>query len=179
MQEHVILQGEKMSNTADDTILDFRTQTPPSWEAVDDRIMGGCSQSHPEYIDNVGLHFSGKVSLENSGGFASIRSTPGNYDLARYSGLKLRLRGDGKSYKLSLRTDLFFDGVSYQITFTTIKDSWQEITLPFTAFISTHHGIKLFTVAPMDLTSIKSFGLFIADRQEGPFQLDIDCIKGY
>ncbi|MCK4507943.1 MAG: CIA30 family protein [Desulfuromonadales bacterium] len=168
-----------MSNTTEDTILDFNTQTLHNWEAVDDRIMGGCSQSHSEYIDQVGLHFSGTVSLENSGGFASIRSTSDHYDLAQHSGLKLRLRGDGKSYKLSLHTDLFFDGVSYQSTFTTIKDSWQEIALPFAAFIPTHHGIKLSTVAPMDLTNINSFGLFIADRQAGSFQLDIACIKGY
>lgn len=168
-----------MSNTAENTILDFKIQTPREWEAVDDRIMGGSSQSHPEYIDNVGLHFSGRVSLDNHGGFASIRSTSGNYDLTQYSGLKLRLRGDGKSYKLSLRTDLFFDGVSYQSTFSTTKDSWQEITLPFAAFTPTHHGVKLSTVAPMDTGNIKSFGLFIADGQEGSFQLDIACIKGY
>ena len=168
-----------MSNTAENTILDFNAQAPHAWEAVDDRIMGGSSQSHPEYIDSVGLHFSGRVSLDNNGGFASIRSTSGNYDLAQYSGVKLRLRGDGKSYKLSLRTDLFFDGVSYQSTFTTTKDLWQEITLPFAAFTPTHHGIKLSTVAPMDTGNIKSFGLFIADCQEGSFQLDIACIKGY
>ena len=168
-----------MSNTAESTILDFKAQPPHDWEAVDDSIMGGSSQSHPEYIDNVGLHFSGSVSLDNNGGFASIRSISGNYDLTQYSGLKLHLRGDGKSYKLSLRTDLFFDGVSYQSTFTTIKDSWQEITLPFAAFIPTHHGIELSTVAPMDTGNIKSFGLFIADCQEGSFQLDIDYIKGY
>jgi NADH dehydrogenase [ubiquinone] 1 alpha subcomplex assembly factor 1 len=77
-----------------------------------------------------------------------------------------------------LRTDLFFDGVSYQTTFTTMKDTWQEITLPFAAFTPTHHGIKLSTVAPMDTTSIKSFGFFIADHQEGPFQLDVAWLKG-
>jgi hypothetical protein len=30
----------------------------------------------------------------------------------------------------------------------------------------------------MNLTNIKSFGLFIAGRQEGPFLLDIAWIKG-
>jgi len=169
-----------MSNSPEAMILDFTdASTFSNWEAIDDRIMGGCSQSHPECIDNVALRFSGTVSLENNGGFASIRSNTGNADLGQYSGLTLRLRGDDKSYKLSLRTDHFYDGVSYQTTFATKKDSWQEISLPFEAFIPTHHGIKLSTVAPLDLTSIKSFGLFISDRQEGPFQLDIAWIKGY
>ena len=168
-----------MSNSPENIIIDFNAQTTHGWEAVDDRIMGGCSQSYPQYIENVGLHFSGKVSLENSGGFASIRASIANHDLAQYSGLKLRLRGDGKSYKLSLRTDLFFDGISYQSTFATTKDTWQEVSLPFEAFIPTHHGIKLSTVATMDTGNITSFGLFIADRQEGDFQLDLAWIKGY
>jgi len=169
-----------MSNSPEAMILDFTdASTFSNWEAIDDRIMGGCSQSHPECIDNVALRFSGTVSLENNGGFASIRSNTDNADLGQYTGLTLRLRGDDKNYKLSLRTDHFYDGVSYQTTFATKKDSWQEISLPFEAFIPTHHGIKLSTVAPLDLTSIKSFGLFISDRQEGPFQLDIAWIKGY
>jgi monofunctional biosynthetic peptidoglycan transglycosylase len=169
-----------MSNSAENMILDFTdAQTAPNWEAIDDHIMGGCSQSKPEQIDNVGLRFSGIVSLENNGGFASIRSDSAKYDLGQYSGLKLRLRGDGKSYKLSLRTDLFFDGISYQSTFTTEQDSWQELYLPFEDFTATHHGVKLSTVAPMDTTKVESFGLFIADSQEGPFQLEIAWIHGH
>ena len=168
-----------MSNSSENMILDFTdAQTAPHWEAIDDHIMGGCSQSKPEQIDNIGLRFSGRVSLENNGGFASIRSDSANYDLGQYSGLKLRLRGDGKSYKLSLRTDLFFDGISYQATFTTEQDTWQELYLPFEDFTATHHGVKLSTVAPMDTTKIESFGLFIADGQEGSFQLEIAWIHG-
>lgn len=169
-----------MSNSPEAMIHDFtHASTVSTWEAIDDRIMGGLSQSQPECIDNVGLRFSGTVSLENNGGFASIRSDDSSVNLSQHSGLRLRVCGDGKNYKLSLRTDHFYDGVSYQTTFATEKDSWQEISLPFGAFIPTHHGIKLSTVAPMDLTCIKSFGLFISDRQKGSFQLDIAWIKGY
>ena len=167
-----------MSHSSSNIILDFTEKTTDRWQAVDDRIMGGCSQSHPEYIDGIGLRFTGNVSLENNGGFASIRSVPGRYDLTQYSGLKLRLRGDGKSYKLSLRTDLFFDGISYLSTFATEKDTWQEVCLPFAAFTPTHHGIELSTVAPLDTGNITSFGLFISGRQAGPFQLDIAWIGG-
>lgn len=167
-----------MSHSSSNIILDFTEKTTDSWQAVDDRIMGGCSQSHPKYIDGIGLRFTGNVSLENNGGFASIRSVPGRYDLTQYSGLKLRLRGDGKSYKLSLRTDLFFDGISYLSTFATEKDTWQDVCLPFEAFAPTHHGIELSTVAPLDTGNITSFGLFISGRQEGPFQLDIAWIGG-
>ncbi len=167
-----------MSHSANDTILNFNAPLTCRWQAIDDRIMGGSSRSRPEYTDGIGLRFSGELSLKNNGGFASIRSENKHYDLSAYSGLTLRLRGDGKSYKLSLRTDHFFDGVSYQVSFSTEKDSWQEITLPFTDFTPTHHGIKLTTVPPMDTAKVTSFGLFIASRQEGHFKCEIAWIKG-
>lgn len=167
-----------MSNASDTMVLDFNEPSACQWQAVDDRIMGGASQSQPEDIDGIGLRFSGRVSLENNGGFASIRSSNDQYNLSAYSGLILRLRGDGKRYKLSLRTDRFFDGVSYQVAFATEKDVWQEITLPFADFTPTHHGIKLSTVPSVDTAKVTSFGLFISERQEGPFQCDIAWIKG-
>lgn len=166
-----------MSNVSETMILDFATVSNTEWEAIDDRIMGGDSQSTPEYIDGVGLRFSGNVSLENNGGFASIRSSATELDLSQHSGLSVRLRGDGKNYKLSLRTDLFYDGISYLAEFATEADTWQEIKLSFDAFLPTHHGIELTTVAPMDTSSIKSFGLFISGKQEGHFLLDLAWIK--
>lgn len=166
-----------MSNSTETMILDFTAAEKTAWEAIDDRIMGGSSQSTPEYIDGVGLRFSGQVSLENDGGFASLRSAESLYDLSAASSLKLRVLGDGKSYKISLRTDVFFDGVSYQSEFQTEAGTWQEVDLPFESFLPTHHGLKLTTVAPMDTANVKSFGIFIAGKQDGPFQLDIAWIK--
>ena len=163
-----------MTDSANRLVLDFTADSQDiEWEATDDRIMGGCSQSHPEYLPGIGLRFSGTVSLDNNGGFASIRSSQGGFDLSGCSGLKLRLRGDGKSYKLSLRTDLYYDGISYQASFATEAGKFQEITLPFDQFTPTHHGITLTTVPAMVPANVKSFGIFIADRQAGPFKLDI------
>jgi hypothetical protein len=168
----------RMSNPTENMVLDFTAEEKPAWEAIDDRIMGGSSQSTPEYLSETGLRFSGTVSLVNDGGFASIRSGVVEYDLSQSSALKLRVLGDGKTYKLSLRTDVFYDGVSYQAEFATVAGTWQEVDLPFDSFLPTHHGLELTTVAPMDTANVKSFGIFIAGKQEGPFQLDIAWIKG-
>lgn len=159
------------------TVFDFSAATTiEGWRPIDDRIMGGCSQSRPEATAD-GLCFTGTVSFDNNGGFASIRSPEDDYDLAGCTGLRLRVRGDGHSYKLSLRTDRFFDGISYQASFQTRAGDWEELDLPLTAFVPTHHGIIMSTVAPLDPASIQSFGLFIADRQDGPFRLDVAWIK--
>ncbi len=167
-----------MSNAAENMILDFSDKhVACGWEAIDDRIMGGLSQSQPEYVSNAGLRFVGVVSLANNGGFASIRSKSCSCDLSTATGITLRVRGDGRKYKLSLRTDSYYDGISYQSEFDTSKDDWQEIQLPFKSFKPTHHGLELTTAAPMDTTRIQSFGLFIANRQEGAFQVDIAWLK--
>ena len=169
-----------MSDSKGDSVLDFtHSSMEIGWRAIDDRIMGGCSRSQADHIPGQGLRFSGTVSLQNNGGFASIRSESLSADLSRYNGIIIRVCGDGKTFKLSLRTDLFFDGISYQRSFETTAGQWQEIRLPFDTFTPTHHGIKLSTVAPMDISNIKSFGFFVADRQSGTFQLDIAWIKGY
>lgn len=125
------------------------------------------------------MRFHGTVSLDNNGGFASIRSASAPQRLDSYRGLRLRLRGDGQSYKLSLRTDHYFDGVSYQAGFKTEKNVWQELVLPFNNFVATHHGLRLCTVAELQPDQVQSFGLFIADSQSGPFHLDLAWIKGW
>jgi Complex I intermediate-associated protein 30 (CIA30) len=59
--------------------------------------------------------FRGRVSEANSGGFVSVRSR--NYDppldLSAYAGLRVRLRGDGRRYKLTLRCSGGWDTVGY------------------------------------------------------------------
>ena len=141
--------------------------------------MGGYSLSRAEFIEGGGLRFRGVVSFDNGGGFASIRSPEAAYDLGGCAGLRLRVQGDGKHYKLGLRTDRFFDGISYQAGFSPGNEVWREIELPFLAFIPTHHGQRLTSAAPLDPAKIHSFGLFIAERQNGPFHLEVAWIRSY
>lgn len=167
-----------MNDSKATTVFDFSNpdhQQP--WESIDDRIMGGFSQSQAEIADATMLRFSGRVSLQNHGGFASVRSPGGCHDLSGCSQIMLRVKGDGQRYKLGLRIDLFFDGVTYLTGFETKKEEWQEISLPLEAFQPTHHGQRLANAAQLDPSRIMSFGLLISDQQEGPFRLDLAWIK--
>lgn len=160
-------------------IFDFATPSAvQAWRSIDDRIMGGCSLSRPEFVAGGGLLFRGVVSLDNGGGFASIRSPESSYRLDACEGLLLQARGDGRHYRLGLRTDRFFDGVSYQAGFAA-SDEWEEIYLPFIDFTATHHGRQLTVAAPLDPAAIQSFGLFIGERQRGPFHLEVAWIRGW
>ena len=57
--------------------------------------------------------FTGKVSLENNGGFSSVRYNTGKTDVEGYVTLGLYLKGDGKKYQLRIRenNDDYFLGL--------------------------------------------------------------------
>ena len=157
-------------------VIDFRDPARgQAWTSVDDRVMGGVSASQVT-VTAEGLVFRGEVSLANNGGFASIRAHPHGYDLAGAMALLLRVLGDGQTYKLMLRTDDAFDGVQYQARFATRAGEWIDVGLPVTDFQPTFRG-RTVEAPALDPTRIRIFGLLIADRQTGPFQLVVASIR--
>jgi monofunctional biosynthetic peptidoglycan transglycosylase len=96
------------------------------WPSIDDPVMGGRSRSRMHAEKGIAI-FEGFVSLENNGGFCSVRSEPTPTDLSAWDGVRLRMRGDGQRYSFRLRTDARFDGVSYQCRFVAPGGTWEWI----------------------------------------------------
>ena len=162
---------------ANKTVYDFHTVTnAAAWQVVNDDVMGGVSTSSFRLTNGVAL-FHGKVSLENNGGFASARSLPAHHDLAIGDSFVIRVRGDGRRYKFTARTDPSFDSAIYQCGFTTKKDKWEEHHLPFRQFVATFRGRVLSSEPPLEAARITSVGFLISDKQDGPFQLEVAWIK--
>ena len=172
----VLLLASGMSDGEEPMVIDFR-QGAEGWPSINDVVMGGRSWSRMEVADGV-ARFTGEVSLENNGGFASVRSRPGEYDLGGCEGLRLRLRGDGKRYKVRLRTSDAFDGVSYQAVISPPAGEWVEEEVPFDAFEPVYRGRRVTDHPPLEPARIRTFGLLISDRQEGPFALELEWIAG-
>ena len=149
------------------------------WRVINDGVMGGISSSTWNITEKGAAVFAGNVSLENNGGFASVRSAVGTYDLSKYKGIVLRVKGDGKRYNLNLKTDAEFDSILYQAEFGTEKEKWQLIEIPFSRFAPTYHGFVPPDAPKLDTKEIRRFGFLIADKQKGPFRLEIAWIKAY
>ena len=159
-------------------LFDFQTATHyPAWQIVNDDVMGGLSTSRFQFLTNGGAVFSGAVSLENNGGFASVRSSPVRENLRGLDAFVLRVRGDGRRYKLTLRTESGFDTPIYQCAFPTQRGEWQEHRLLFKDFVPTFRGRVLTHVPPLDPVKVTSVGFLISEKQEGPFQLELSWIK--
>lgn len=146
------------------------------WQIVNDGVMGGLSTSNFSVTNGVAV-FRGKVSLENYGGFASVRSSPAPQNLAELDAFVVRVRGDGRRYKFTVRTDAGFDTPIYQCAFTAKNGEWQEYRLPFKDFVPTFRGRVLTNEPPLDPAKVVSMGFLISDQQEGPFKLEVAWIK--
>jgi monofunctional biosynthetic peptidoglycan transglycosylase len=150
----------------------------PAWHDLSDPVMGGRSHGEMLIADGVGV-FTGVVSLEHGGGFASVRSREGRHDLAAFDGLVVRVRSDGQRYGLRLRTTTSRHGVNYQADLHPAAGAWQEVWLPFASFRPVFRGRPVPDHPPLDPAGITTFGLIIGGRQEGPFRLEVASIRPY
>jgi len=168
----------KADSATNRTLFDFQSATnPPSWEVVNDDVMGGVSTSQFRVSTNSCAVFSGTVRMENNGGFASARSAPVREDLTGLTAFVLRVRGDGRTYKFSVRTGSGFDAPLYQSSFATRRGEWEEHRLPLTDFVPTFRGRVLTDVPALNPAKVHSVGFLISDKQAGPFRLEIGWIK--
>jgi len=147
------------------------------WYVVNDDVMGGISQSRATLTDFKTLLFSGTVSLENNGGFASIRHTANTFGIGPGDGIMLRVRGDGKKYQLRVRTSSRFDGIAYKADFTTVRGEWQDLQFPWAVFDATYRGRAIPDAPKLTGDQIVQVGFLIADAQAGMFDLEIAAIE--
>lgn len=172
----LLAQNMKTDSIRETVVCDFSHPTNLIWQIVNDDVMGGVSTSTFQVTNQVAT-FRGTVSLENNGGFASVRTMPTNLNLAGATEFVARVRGDGRQYKFTARMNSNFDGALYQNSFSTRKDEWQEIRLPFEKFTPTFRGRQLTGEPPLAAPRITSIGFLIADQHAGSFQLEIAWIK--
>jgi len=159
------------------TLLDFDDPADAAlWGPVDDVVMGGVSRSTFEQAGASVARFHGNVSLENFGGFASVRTPPRDWNTAGAQAFVLRVRGDGKTYKFTIRTGDGFDDIQYQLRFDARAGEWTDVRLPVRDFVATFRGRKVPFAPSLDPAKVRAIGLMISDKQAGPFELLVDRV---
>ena len=171
--------GIATAQTADAVLFDFGDAGQlAGWTTINDPVMGGASTSQITYSEG-GLVFSGTISLENNGGFASIRS-PEDPDIGRRAAgatsIRVNAVGDGKTYVLKVgRAGQRWGHIQ---RFTT-EDAVQRIyELPIQDFQTVDMRLNPAPDAPqtLDPAGISQVALFILDKQQGPFELTVRAI---
>ena len=167
---------ETSVTTTPDFELNFGDGLSVSWFSINDNVMGGVSRGEARVTDNGTLSFAGQLSLANNGGFSSVRTRLDGYSLSGYDGLQLRVRGDGRQYR-------FLAGgperrATWQQSFRADTE-WRTVTIPFDQMEMSIRGWSPPSYPRISGERIQSIGLLIGDKNEQPFALEVDWIRGY
>ncbi len=174
-------------------LFDFTNPTADikeTWGAVDDVVMGGVSQSNIRLSGDRAI-FSGIVSTDNNGGFASVRTR--NFDppldLSGYEGIELRVKGDGKRYKFITRCEGKWDGIGYCYSFDTIYNFPTTIRIPFKDLIPVFRAKTVTDADKLDSSKVYSMQLMLSKFEydgalnpkfeAGAFGIEVEYIKAY
>ena len=161
-----------------------------TWGAVDDVVMGGVSQSNIQLIDQKAI-FTGNVSTENNGGFASVRTRnlEPPLDLSDYEGIELRVIGDGKRYKFITRCEGKWDGIGYCYSFDTVYNFPTTIKIPFKDLIPVFRAKTVQEAEEFKQEKVYSIQLMLSKFEydgglnpkfeAGSFKLEVEYIKAY
>lgn len=120
------------------------------WYGYDDRWNGGTSQiqptpfavtadaGHGAWNSDHYIRITGTVTTDYPYGFIGL-AAPLNYEgttanLNEYKGLWFYAKGDGKTYRVRIKSSNVTDYDYYGYTFTPMTAGWQEYIVPFTQF---------------------------------------------
>lgn len=161
------------------SLFEFKKESEMSrWRIVNDGVMGGLSEGKIQWDEAKNtMIWSGKVSLENNGGFASIRTAPQRYETGNFKTIKIRVKGDGNTYKFRMRPSGNWDGISYSLDFETTKDTWTELDLLVDDFQPTFRGRIYPEYGRIKTEDLQQIGFLIAGKQAGDFQIEVDWIR--
>ena len=166
------------SGAADVVIEDFAEGADSlRWQIVNDSVMGGISRSSMDRISAEVVRFSGRLSLENNGGFASVRASGRMPDLAGVQAIVIRTKGDGRTYQLRLRMATGSRAPDYRAEFKTEPGQWRTDVLPLRDFVAGWRGQSIPDAPPINPAKIREVGILIGDKIPGEFSIDIDWIK--
>ena len=155
-------------------IYDFTSEsTLENWWIVNDGVMGGLSEGEM-YIDEEGhAVFTGKVRLENNGGFTSIRYDIDTKNIENKTFATIRLKGDGKRYQFRVKTDRD-DWFSYIYHFETSGD-WETIRIPLAEMKPSFRGREL-ERPNYPVEQLSEITFLIANKKAESFRLEMDQI---
>jgi NADH dehydrogenase [ubiquinone] 1 alpha subcomplex assembly factor 1 len=156
-------------------IFDFNKDADVSnWVIVDDIVMGGKSSSAFTLNKSGYGVFEGSVSLENNGGFSSVRHRFQKIMIKNYTKIHLKVKGDGKDYQFRIKSSAK-DYYSYTAQFST-SGEWQEIEIDLNNMHPTFRGRKL-NKPNFNKSYIEEIAFLIGNKKKENFKLLIDKIE--
>lgn len=141
---------------------------------VNDGVMGGLSRSKLNLIEKEGLLYTGHVSLDNNGGFSSVRFYSSEFELPENAQFfKISVKADGNTYQFRVKKNRR-DFQSYVYNFDT-RGGDEVIKIPIAEMYPSFRGRRL------DMENYggqlpEELGILIGNKKEQDFELLIKSI---
>jgi monofunctional biosynthetic peptidoglycan transglycosylase len=167
-----------MAGDTPQTLFEFSgPDAAKEWQNVNDGVMGGVSEGKFTITDKKTLEFFGTLSLENNGGFASVRTKVKKLGLQKGDSIVAKVLGDAREYTLNLYLNKPLIAFSYRATVHTKKDEWIEVKVPLDKFEATSFGRPVKDAGAVRPEEVNALGFMVSDKKAGPFKMEIEWIK--
>lgn len=158
--------------------IDFgKEKKGKKWQVINDGVMGGLSKGNSRLTDNSIL-FKGEVSLDNNGGFSSLRRSFRSKDLSAFDEVKIKYKSSGISLAFTMAVSQRWYVPNYKMSLASTSSQWKTATIKLTDFKKHYIG------KPMDeslekkvLTDIVRIGFITDEKKYGDFEFEIDYIE--
>lgn len=166
--------------TAQKLMIDFGKEGSKSsdWVLLSDNIMGGVTKSSLQYTSNSAL-LTGTISLDNFGGFSSLKTKYKKMDLSGFEGVKIRFKSKGQKFAFTLEDSQIWFQPNFKKDFAPKKEeTWEDAVLYFKDFKEymvgepTGKGFRI-----ESLKNMVRLGIMTTEKKEGPFSLEVDYIE--
>lgn len=164
-----------MSLTGILEVFKFSKETDLShWQVINDGVMGGLSEGHL-IVNNKGNGvYYGSVSLDNNGGFSSVRYRLDPIRVKHFSRAVIRVKGDGKRYQFRVKSSTN-ERHSY-ISYFHTNGEWQEIQIDLNSMYPSFRGQRL-DRPNYPGNVLEEIAFLIGNKKAEAFQLEIDYIQ--
>ena len=155
-------------------IFDFNHDTKiTDWKIIDDVVMGGRSNGQFKIDSDGNGIFSGDVSVENNGGFSSVRYQFEKINTTKESKVIIRLKGDGKEYQFRIKNNrnTYY---SYITNFKTSGD-WENIIINLKDLYPSFRG-QTMNIPNFTGDSFEEIVFLIGNKKNESFALFLDRI---
>ena len=155
-------------------IFDFNHNSNiTGWKVIDDVVMGGRSNGKFKMDSDGNGVFFGEVSLDNNGGFSSVRYQFEKVNTTKDSKVLIRLKGDGKEYQFRVKSNrnTYY---SYITIFKTTGD-WENVVINLKDLYPSFRGQTL-NIPNFAGNSIEEIVFLIGNKKNESFNLLLDRI---
>ena len=159
-------------------LIDFgKENTGMDWLIINDGVMGGLSQGSA-YLAEEYIQFEGTISLENNGGFSSLRSRFQAMDLSAFDKVEIKYQLEGQPFAFVMETDQRWYMPNFKKQIPATDGEWATVEIDLFEMQAYRIGRPQNRYLNKEnLEEIIRVGFISDGKKAGDFKMLVDYIK--